>query len=59
MNTMVKDPGDITMDFSALSMYEVHAIQKATVTKMRKRECTLVNKVKYSHKSVNKIKKIV
>ena len=43
LNTMIKDLGHITMDFYALSMYEVHAIQHVAVEEMKNRECSLVN----------------
>ena len=31
MNTLVKDLGHVTMDLSALAMYEVHDIHNVTV----------------------------
>ena len=47
MNTMVKDLGHVAMDFSALSMYEVHSIQNVTVIGMRNIEHAFINQVKY------------
>ena len=59
LNTMVKDLGDVTMEFSALLMYEVHAIQNYVVVERKNKEHALVNQVKSSHKTINKMKKTI
>ena len=59
MNTMVKYLGHVTMDFSALTMYEVHGIQNVVITEMNNKENSFLNQVKSSRKVVNKMKKTV
>ena len=58
MNTIVKDLGHI-MEFSVISMYEVHSIQNDTVEEMNTRERLLVNQVNSSQKIVKKLKNTI
>ena len=59
LNTMVKDLVHITMDISAVSMYDLHVIQYVVVEKMKTRECVLLNQVKSLHKTVKTLMKTV
>ena len=58
MNTIVKDLGHV-MEFSAISMYEVHSIQNDTIEEMKTKEHLLVNRVKSSHKTIKKLKNTI
>ena len=55
INTMVKDISHVTMDFSTLSMYEMHDIHHVAVEKMKTKEHAFVNQVNPSHKTVKKL----
>ena len=44
LNSMIKSIGHVIIDFSALSFYEVYALQNVIVVEMKVREGTFVNK---------------
>ena len=59
LNTMAKNLGHVTIDFSQMSMYEVYVIQNVTVVEMKVREGIFIKQVCASNKIVIKMKKTV
>ena len=55
INAMAKSVVHVTIDFFALLMYEVYAIQNSTVSKMKEKEGTLNKQVRALKNIVNKM----
>ena len=56
---MVKYLGHVTIYFSTLSMYEVHAIQNVAVVEVKIIEGTLINQARAFKKTIHNMKKVV
>ena len=59
LNAMVKKLDHVTIDFSALPMYEVYSIQNVAVTEMKVKEGALVKTVRASNKTIHKTKRTI
>ena len=59
LNAIAKSVGHVTIDFSTLSIYHAYALQNAAFVEMKVKEGTLVNHVRASNKTINKMKKTI
>ena len=55
-NTMIKDIGHVSLDFSIFLMYILHSIQQIEVEDMKKRERAMFDQLKHSKNTIASLK---